>query len=331
MTKPQVTIIVVPRERFSYTQKSLESIYENTHFPFELVYIDGNSPAPYKTYLEKQAQEKGFKLIRTNYFLSPNHARNLGIAQVKTKYLVFIDNDVLVKPGWLEKLVTCADRTGAWLVGPLTLQGEDFKTIHMAGGVIELQEKNGKVWMIQKRPFMTRPLAEVASKIQPGSTQLLEFHCMLARREVFDTFGLLDEGFMSMCEEDDLCMAVKKANQEIYLESNSLVSYVPPSPSEFAVSDLPFFFIRWSDSWCQMSVNRCCQKWNLTDDSPFLKHTKNFVRDHRFLIMPRPKKLAGYFVYIVKRIMFLGFLKPIMNWTALQSIALNENITYPSH
>ncbi|MDJ1172691.1 glycosyltransferase family 2 protein [Roseofilum capinflatum] len=318
MSNPQVTIVVVPRERFSYTQKSLESIYQNTHFPFNLVYVDGNSPSPYKTYLEQQAREKQFKLIRTDHFLAPNQARNLGLAEVKTKYLVFIDNDVLVKPGWLENLVNTAENTGAWLVGPLTLIGDDFKTIHIAGGTIELREKNGKRSMIQKRPFMTRPLAEFESQIKPGATELLEFHCMLTRREVFDSFGPLDEQFMNMCEEDDLCMEVANAGHLIYLEPSAVVSYVAPSPSEFAWSDLPFFFIRWSDSWCKISVEHCREKWNLADDAVFPKHTEKFVRDHRFLVIPRPKKLAGYFLYGLKRVMLLGLLKPIMDWRALQ-------------
>lgn len=31
--QPQVTIVVVPRERFSCTQESLESIYDYTDYP----------------------------------------------------------------------------------------------------------------------------------------------------------------------------------------------------------------------------------------------------------------------------------------------------------
>ncbi|MFW6358278.1 MAG: glycosyltransferase family 2 protein, partial [Chroococcales cyanobacterium] len=91
--EPNVTIVVVPRERFSYTQKSLESIYEYTPYPFKLVYVDGGSPTQIKHYLEEQSRLKGFKLIRTQEYLSPNLARNIGISQVDTEYTVFVDND----------------------------------------------------------------------------------------------------------------------------------------------------------------------------------------------------------------------------------------------
>ncbi|MEO0842073.1 MAG: glycosyltransferase family A protein, partial [Cyanobacteria bacterium J06643_5] len=79
MNKPQVTIVVSPRERFSATKESLESIYQHTKIPFELIYVDGNSPHPIKQYLKQKSQEQEFKLIRTEHYLSPNQARNLAI------------------------------------------------------------------------------------------------------------------------------------------------------------------------------------------------------------------------------------------------------------
>jgi len=112
MTDAQVAIVVVPRERFSYAARSLESIYEHTDYPFSLVYVDGGSPAATRRYLAQKARENSFQLIRTNHYLSPNQARNLGGKDVNSKYVVFIDNDVLVTPGWLGALVGCAEQTG---------------------------------------------------------------------------------------------------------------------------------------------------------------------------------------------------------------------------
>ena len=61
MADPQVTIVVVPREQFSKTQISLESVYAATPLPFELVYIDGNSPPQLRRYLAEQAKARGFR------------------------------------------------------------------------------------------------------------------------------------------------------------------------------------------------------------------------------------------------------------------------------
>jgi len=145
MTDTQVTIVVVPRERFSYTSRSLQSIYENTDIPFSLVYVDGGSPARIRRYLAQKARQHNFKLIRTKRYLSPNLARNLGLQQVESKYVVFVDNDVLVSPGWLKVLVDCAEKTGAWVVSPLTLIGETgSQSIHAAGGTVNIKEERGQ-------------------------------------------------------------------------------------------------------------------------------------------------------------------------------------------
>lgn len=325
MTAAVVTIVVVPRERFSYTQKSLDSIYENTRIPFELIYVDGNSPDHVKEYLETQSTQKGFRLIRTEHYLAPNQARNLALPHVKTKYVALIDNDVLVTPGWLDTLVNSAEETGAWLVGPLILFGSEFNIVHMAGGTIDIQEKQGKNWMTQKRPYMHHPLDAVRDKIKPGYTDILELHCLLARTDVFTETGPFDEQFMSMCEEDDLSMTVANAGHKLYLEPDSVVSYVAPSPTDVNWSDLPYFFVRWSNAWCQTSVERAQSKWNLTEDSPFLGNTRYFVKIHRDFVNPRPKQQPlKFLVYALKRVFFFDIIKKRMDNKAARLLAQSE-------
>ena len=154
---PEVTIIVAPRERFSYTRESLESVYQNTQYPFKLIYVDGNSPSDIRRYLEEQAREKKFELIRTEYYLSPNHARNLGLGQVNSKYVVFLDNDVIVTPGWLKTLVNCAEETKATVVSPLICQNLPLHSeVHCAGGEsgVKVEIKGG----ITRRKIMEKIL-----------------------------------------------------------------------------------------------------------------------------------------------------------------------------
>jgi GT2 family glycosyltransferase len=135
MPEPLATIVAVPRERFGLTRRALEAIYANTAGAFELVYVDGGSPARIRRYIAAEARARGFTLVRTDRYLTPNEARNLGLRHVRTRYVVFIDNDVVPAPGWLDRLVVCAETTGAWIVGPLYFIGEpEREVIHMAAG-----------------------------------------------------------------------------------------------------------------------------------------------------------------------------------------------------
>ena len=97
-TDARVTIVVSPRERFSLSERALASIYEQTKSPFRLIYVTGRAPDRVRESLEREAVGKGFELIHTPNYLSPNQARNLAIPKVDTEYIVFLDNDALVAP-----------------------------------------------------------------------------------------------------------------------------------------------------------------------------------------------------------------------------------------
>ena len=223
----EVTLLVVPRERFGLSRRSLESIYANTDTPFTLIYVDGGSPTATRRYLAAQSSGRGFRLLRTDAHLTPNQARNLGIAHVTTPYLVFLDNDVLVTPGWLEALLRCARETGASVVGPLYCMGEfEEQTVHMTGGHAHIFEKDGKRRFQEDHRFWSRPLPEVLPGLRREPCEMVEFHCMLVASRVFQQLGPLDEGLKSALENPDFCMSVRRSGGEVYFEPASLVTYL---------------------------------------------------------------------------------------------------------
>lgn len=284
-----VSIVVVPHERFSYARRSLESLYKQTQFPFTLVYVDGGSPSRTRAYLETKARQKGFRLIRTDHYLSPNQARNLGVRQVSSEYTVFIDNDVLVEPGWLDALVRCAEETGAWLVGPLYLiGGPEHRIIHMAGGIAHIKEEQGRRILYERTRFPDTRLEDVPIPLQREPCGLVEFHCMLARTEVFQRLGPLDEGLLSVREHQDLCLTVQEAGGSIFVEPNAVVTIVPPPP--LAWSDFPYYMLRWSDAWAVASLRHFQDKWSLDEETHDL-HTAWTGRRYRFLTQFRGLQL----------------------------------------
>ena len=271
--KPEVTIVVVPRERFSHTRESLESIYQETDYPFELVYVDGGSPQHIKRYLEEQAREKQFKLIRTEHYLSPNLARNIGLREVKSKYVVFYDNDVVATPGWLKKLVQCAEETDAAVVGPLIYIGEpEQEIIHNAGGewkfIQKGQEQETTRHAFQNIEFEDIHISKIRDRLKPRvQCSFVEFHCVLVRTEIFERIGPLDQKLLSTREHIDLCLMATQAGGTVYCERESIVTYV--TGPKFDWWDITYYMLRWSDAWDLASLNRFREKWNLEDDRYF--------------------------------------------------------------
>jgi GT2 family glycosyltransferase len=298
MSQPRITIVISPRERFSFTQQNLESIYEHTQIPFDLIYVDGGSPIHVYEYLQAQVYDRGFKLIRTEQYLAPNQARNLAIPHVKTEFVLFVDNDVLVSPQWLDRLLQCADETNATVVCPLTCIGKKVnETIHLAGGEARIYEETIEDGSIvrkvhEKHYFVNRPVADVQDQLHRKQCEFAEFHCMLVRAEIFARIGLLDEKFLSTREHIDFCMSVTNVGGTLYCEPDSVVTYVPELPLNWA--DISFFLLRWSDAWELSSLQHFQDKWNLTKkDKYFKKRYKRLGhRRHHAFVRPLVKRIS---------------------------------------
>jgi GT2 family glycosyltransferase len=193
---------------------------------------------------------------------------------------VFIDNDVLVSSGWLDALVECAEETAASVVGPVYYEGAPgSQRIHMAGGVAHIEATDGRRVFHEKHRLAGKDSAATSTRLERGPCELVEFHCMLVRTDVFAQLGPLDENLLSALEHDDLCLAVRESGGSVYFEPGSAVTYVPPPP--FAWSDYPYFMLRWSDAWNQATVRHFQKKWRLERDDETLQKLSGWLGRHR--------------------------------------------------
>jgi GT2 family glycosyltransferase len=281
-----VTIVLVPRERFSFAPQTLRSVLENTEPPYQLIYVDGGSPTWVRRTVESQARENSFTLIRSEQYLSPNEARNLGFAKVQTKYTVFLDNDVVVAPGWLSALVRCAEETGAWVVGPIYCIGRPYhQKIHMAAGLAHFEEDGGTRRYIDKHLMGHSWLNDVRDQLKREPSERCEFHCTLIRSDAMRTVGPLDEKLMGIVETHaDLCMLVRNAGGTVWFEPGSVVTYVPPPPVH--ISDLPYFLLRWSNDWMTRGKAHFAEKWGLRPDDPYLLRHNWWISYQRLRLAP---------------------------------------------
>ena len=295
--KPSITLIVAPRERFGYIQPSLESIYKHTKLPFELVYIDVNSPNYLRRYLAQAAAKNNFTLLRTNRFLSPNQVRNLGLSQATTDYVLFIDNDIHVSPGWLEKLWNCAQETDAAVVAPLVCVGKPLhERILMAGGEIRIfLETKGHYEhrrLYRKCHLVNRSATILQNQLHQRACDYVELSCALVKRSIFEDIGLLDEQLLNAQEHLDFCLRIAQVGGKIYCEPASVVTYVPEVPHRWA--DLIYFMLRWSDAWEAESLIRFQKKWALDMDRDFMLRFRHLGhQQHQTLLLPLLRRLTA--------------------------------------
>lgn len=274
MNAGDVTIVVIPRERFSIARESLESLYANTPPGFRLVYVDGHSPPPLRTWLRQESERLGFSIVSSERYLSNNEARNLGLRKLSTPLAVVLDNDLIFTPGWLQALLCCAEETGADVVAPLICEGYPaHSTIHYAGGEYAPAEElerfhadPGPREIREKQYLLKEPLARWRDTLKRGPTGFCEPHCILLRRSLLERLGpqAFDEAMPATKEHLDFCMSVRQAGGSIFFEPAATVTFMLPNEQRpLKRSDLPFYFLRWSDAWQHRSLDHFVAKWRL--------------------------------------------------------------------
>jgi GT2 family glycosyltransferase len=269
MTETVVSVVVVPREGFRQAPARLAQLLDLTDTAFRLVYVDGNAPSRVARRIRYLIRRHGGTLIRTDRYLRPTHARNLGFREVDTRYTVFLDNDVVVTPGWLGALVQCAEETGAAFVSPvICIGGRMPPVVHVAGGVNRVVEDGGRRRLLEIYAHAHRPLPEVLAEIQRQPTTMAEFHAILVRTDSLRALGGLDERCPTAFEHNDLCLSFAARGAKGWLEPDSIVDYVPDRAA--APANAPYHLVRWCRAWIDESLGGFCAKWALERDDPAL-------------------------------------------------------------
>src|SRR3954453_17658806 len=102
---PPVSVVVPTRDRARYLAVALDSVLPQARAAGAetLVILDG--PDAESASVASARDVRGISHTRSRGL---NAARNTGIAETSGELVVFVDDDVEVRPGWLEALVGAA-------------------------------------------------------------------------------------------------------------------------------------------------------------------------------------------------------------------------------
>lgn len=205
-----VSLVILCANQLSYTQLCLESVVRHTRPPFELVLVDNASSDGTPAYLETLAVRIGSDRVRvlrnqTNRGFAAGC--NQGAALARGRFLLFINNDTIVTPHWIEGLIKGVRQHGprAGLVGAVSNATAAPQRIAVDYPRLEDLEA-----------FAARRWREHGRQTVPAWR--LTGLCLLAPREVLDRIGLFDECFgLGFFEDYDLCARAHRAGYELIL------------------------------------------------------------------------------------------------------------------
>jgi GT2 family glycosyltransferase len=185
------SIVMVSYNALDKTRKCIEALRRTAdeRFVTELIVVDNGSSDGSAQWLAAQSD---LRLIQNADNLGAPKARNQALARARGEWIVVMDNDAIVSPGWLERLRFHAQvdaRSGC--VGPLSDRAAHGQQIPYEGA------------------FDFDSLAKFAGEHgarnhRRGRQQnVLTSFLLLMRREVLDTIGGFDERFSPWGFEDD--------------------------------------------------------------------------------------------------------------------------------
>lgn len=218
------SIVIISAERGKDTKKCVESIFETTQQPFEIILSDvGSERETLKIIMALEDTHKNLHVIYNKQSTGTTGQRNQGVALSRGEYIVFLDNDVLVLPEWLKHLKEPADKDETiGMVGAKLLRPE-MSSVYYCGCHTITLEKERKVYGIGlnksgKMANLDRydPLA-----MQGGEVPWYTTTALLAKRKALFKSGGFDnivdgKGIFIANEDKDLSLNMRKAGYKIH-------------------------------------------------------------------------------------------------------------------
>ena len=217
-----VDVIVCVHNALDDVKNCLSSLVRFSSLQCNIIVVDDGSRDDTRDYLREFCAEQSATLLRNEIAQGYTFAANQGMRASSAGYVILLNSDTIVTPGWLEKMVACADsEPSIGLVGPLsnTASWQSIPKIDEDGD-----------WATNPLPdgFSAAEMGELVAKysgrVYPKMSFLNGF-CLLICREVIEDIGLFDEEMFGRGygEENDYCLRARKAGWLLALADNAYV------------------------------------------------------------------------------------------------------------
>lgn len=242
-----VSIIIPVFNKVELTKNCLESIdrhYSKTLVPDVLVFDNASSDGTAEFLKMAQSQYEWLRVVRSEKNLGFARACNEGAKLSETEIVVFLNNDTIVLPNWLERMHEVINHKNVGMVGS--------KLIYPDGSI----QHAGMVLNAEAVPTHIHHLAKLDS---PEVNQIKEYPavtgaCIMIKRDLFLEVGCMDTEYPMYYEDVDLCFKIRSRGLKVLYQPKSVVIHLEGRSSANLDDILQhnkvsriIFFNKWKD------------------------------------------------------------------------------------
>src|SRR5215204_2063060 len=213
---PRITVVIPNWNGERFLNLCLTSLRRQSFEDFETILVDNGSTDASVDFVKRNFPEVQVVSMTHNQGFSA--AVNAGIQASQAEYVVLLNNDTEVDPGWLEALVRAAESHPE--AGLFASKLVDFHDRRILDGAGDALRRSGLPYRIghgeldrgqfEKETFVFSACAAGA----------------LYRRAMFEEIGLFDEDFFSNCEDGDISFRAQLAGHRCLYVPGSVVYHI---------------------------------------------------------------------------------------------------------
>lgn len=199
-----VSIIITTMNGIEHTAQCIASVFAFTK-DFELVVVDSGSTDGTVGYLQElTSKHENVKVVFNKDQKTFAEANNDGLRIADGDFVCFLNNDTIVNPGWMDRLIAHFENI------PLKHLGVVGPESSMSNGKQMVGVQDPGAWHAQHRGHWMH-------------TGVLFGWCLLVKREVIDRIGGFDERFTNSFEDNDFCLRAQLAGYKLAIAYDTYI------------------------------------------------------------------------------------------------------------
>ena len=248
-SSPSLAIVILNWNGKKMLEEFLPFIFSSTYNNYSVVVADNGSTDDSISFLEKYPRVQILKSEVNNGFAK---GYNDALKKVSADYYVLLNNDVEVKPGWIEPVIELMQSDSLIAAcQPKVLSYHDKKRFEYAGACGGWIDSYGY-------PFARGRVFDVCETDngQYDTVQQIFWAtgaCLFVRAEAFHSVGGFDEYFFAHQEEIDLCWRFQLAGYKIFVQPRSIIFHV--GGGTLPVGDKRKVYLNFRNNLIMMSKN----------------------------------------------------------------------------